>query len=152
MKEIIDKFLKNQNLMVLATSDSDGNPWVCNVYYAHSGYDLYFLSENDTLHSKHADNNSNIAVSIVWYNPNDLSDRKGIQAKGTIKTLGIGKDLIKGLTLYTKKFRSSYKALFEELEKPFTSDRLYKVSLSYIKYWDDEQKSLDNDRITEITI
>ena len=45
IKDEIDKYLKTQRLMSVATFYK--NPWIANVYYIHdSNLNLYFLSKN----------------------------------------------------------------------------------------------------------
>ncbi|MCA9380852.1 pyridoxamine 5'-phosphate oxidase family protein [Candidatus Dojkabacteria bacterium] len=149
MSDLIKTFLENNKLVTIATEDS-GNPWICNVYYASDDdLNLYFLSSIEENHSKHIEENNNIAFTVVWFNPDNLSDRKSVQAKGKIEIVGVGKELIHGLKIYTKKFGRNYKELHNELEHKLSDMRLYVIRTSYIKYWDDEQKKLGNDRVQE---
>jgi len=53
-------------MMILATIDEDGNPYTANVYFRFDWEkNFYFCSNSKRNHSKHIEDNSNIAWSIL---------------------------------------------------------------------------------------
>jgi len=92
-KNLID-FLKKQKLVAIATIDHENKPWIANVYYSvDEDLNLFFVSPQDTNHSKHIQKNSEVAFTISWYNKDNLSDRKAVQGRGVCRLLENPKDL-----------------------------------------------------------
>lgn len=139
LKQQILKFISKRYLLSIATVDEENNPWVCNVYFSQDeDLNIYFISPNDTNHSKHIKNNSKVAFTVNWYDENSLDNRKAIQAIGICKQIGI-KDLKHAIKCMIMKYPDWKDFLtFEKVTKDLIKSKVYKITPSYIKYWDDE--------------
>jgi uncharacterized protein YhbP (UPF0306 family) len=131
----LKKFIQSQKLLILATAD--GKPWVCNLYFgADDELNIYFVSSADTRHGKHLAKNSSVAFSIVWFNADDLGDRKAVQGEGICEVL-LDKTSVKSANkAYNKQLGSERNP--EEYIKKDATYRVHKLTPSYMKYWDDE--------------
>ncbi|MDQ6985779.1 MAG: pyridoxamine 5'-phosphate oxidase family protein [Candidatus Dojkabacteria bacterium] len=104
-KQKLYQFLNNQNIFSISTVDENNSPWICTVYCAvDENLNLYFMSPLDTDHSKHILRTGEIAFSTAWSNPNDLSNRKGIQGKANVEIIEEINDSLEGYSLIYKKF------------------------------------------------
>jgi len=138
MKNVLD-FLKNQRLMAIATSDERG-PWIANVYFsADEKGTIYFVSSIDTRHSEMILKNQNIAFSTAWFDPNNQRNRKSVQGLGACRPIKNPIEIAAGIKLLYKNF-SDLRDIFtvEWIVANMASSRIWKISPTYIKYWDDE--------------
>lgn len=137
----LQKFLASQKLMVLASATKTGKPWVANVYYSFDDTpSFYFLSAKDTRHSLQIEQNPHVAFSVVWHDQDNLGNRKGIQGEGMCEVLTGVKNVWQGLKVMYSRFPDWKKSGvdLEMLKKSLTKSRVYKITPSYIKHWDDE--------------
>ena len=138
-KDLIE-FIKQQKLMVIATSDEEGRPWACNVYYsADNDLNLFFVSPTDTKHSAHIANKSEVAFSIVWYDQDDLTNRKAVQGVGECTRVKDPTTIINFLKNHAKYYPLwkdviTYKSMRDKL----IDSRPYVVKPKYMKFWNDE--------------
>lgn len=138
MEKLLE-FIKKQRIMVIA-SCGDGEVWVANVYadIDDEGV-IYFVSSDDTKHSKMIAKNPNVAFSFAWAEPNDSENRKGIQGQGHCRKAEDVKEIVTGLALLVKKL--------PVFKKFFTLDRIqankakgvWVIEPTKMKYWDDER-------------
>gem|GEM_PF-3651364 len=63
----LKQYLEMTTMMVLATKDSEGNPYTANVYFGYNpdNYSCYFISRLTREHSKQIIENEAIAWSII---------------------------------------------------------------------------------------
>lgn len=63
--DLVKEYLAQVMIMQLATSDGN-EPWACNVhFYADDDLNIYWLSTQDRVHSKHIVANPNVAAAIL---------------------------------------------------------------------------------------
>ena len=139
-KKQLLSFLQRQKFLVLATVDAEGKPWIANLYYSvNANFEFFFVSPTNTKHSQHLKNNSEVAFSTVWYNKNDLSDRKGIQAVG-VCNLVTNPVKIAGYLKTHHKYFPSWKEVInlKNILGKVIESRPYVIKPKYIKYWDDK--------------
>jgi hypothetical protein len=94
-------YLQQHQVMTLATHGPDGL-WAAAVFYASSGFDLYFLSAGHTRHAQNMATTPRIAATIQ----EDYADWaviQGIQLAGDAAQLS-GAERLKAMALYQAKF------------------------------------------------
>lgn len=107
LKIIAEDFIKNHNLLTIATCDKN-SPWVANVfYYSDENLNLYFLSGNKSLHSQHIEKNDKVAISIYDHD-SKWGEVKGVQMKGKVEELKLI-EAIKVLANFKKIFKVKLK-------------------------------------------
>ena len=94
-------YLEHHQVMTLATAGS-GGPWAAAVFYANHGFDLFFLSADDTRHVREFTANPRAAATIQE-DYKDWSTIKGIQLEGSVRKL-TGAERREAIALYQKKF------------------------------------------------
>lgn len=83
-KQHVLDFLKQHKLMQVATYGDF--PWIANVYYAFDDdLNLYFLSNEKTLHCRHIAQNEKVAVSVVDSDQGLHDPQIGLQMWGVAK-------------------------------------------------------------------
>lgn len=134
-------FLNSQDIIQLATNAD--SLWITNLLAAYSQEHncFIFVSESTTKHGLHLQENQNVAVATAWHHPENVGDRKGIQATGTcIKASDrsdwpeIKHELIE---IYTNKFPSAKGWLTVEMLASHQDKHIYTVNLEYVKFWSD---------------
>ncbi len=80
IEEIIKDILSKGYLMSLATIDEDG-PWVSDVIFVPGEFNLYWISEIGTRHSKAIAKNPKVAATVTLSNLGEPN--VGIQIEGT---------------------------------------------------------------------
>lgn len=75
--------------MVIATADTDGNPWISPVFYMYDeGFNLYWVSDKSALHSKNIRSNPHVAISIFGpAPPEDESKIHGVYVDAEAREL-----------------------------------------------------------------
>ncbi len=119
---------------------ADEELWVANLYV---GVDekgtTYFVSPESAKHSKMILKNPEVASSFAWFEPSNHLDRKGVQGVGVCRPAKNEVEIATGVRLHN--------ANFPELIKRITIDwihfnewgsKVWVLTPSYIKYWDDE--------------
>ena len=137
-KDNLLKFLKSQKLLVLASSSQ--TPWISNLFYGvDENFKIYFVSNEETKHSKQILENSRVAFSIAWFNTEDSEDRKGVQGTGTCKIAQIDEEITRGVELHNLKFPEfKDKITFDWIKSVDNKSHIWIIEPDYIKYWDDE--------------
>ena len=77
-KKHILEYLKQHNLMQLATY-GESHPWIASVYYSFDqDLNLYFLSSPKTIHCKQIKEKSQVSVAITNSSESISGDKKGL--------------------------------------------------------------------------
>jgi len=108
LKELALKYIKEHNTMSLATC-ADNIPWAASVFYASSGFQLYFISNpNICLHCQNISKNPRIALTINedyrLKNFDDWRKIKGIQMDAMAYMLEDREELKKAVQVYIAKY------------------------------------------------
>lgn len=134
------KFLQEQKLVAIATTDENGKPWVANVYYSvDKAGRLFFVTAPETKHGQHISASKDVAFTISWYDKTDLGNRKAVQGLGTCERLNdpiaIGKFLLNHYIYFP-----SWKEVINEksMREKIIDSRPYIITPSYMKFWNDE--------------
>ena len=94
-------YLTEHQVMTLATM-SDSGPWAAALFYANQGFELYFLSADQTRHIQDLSIYPRAAATIQE-DYEDWPAIKGIQMEGTVSKLS-GIDRKAAMDLYQSKF------------------------------------------------
>lgn len=140
-KQVLQHFFGKQHLLTLATVDASGKqPWLANMYFvADEELNLYFVSAKETNHSLHIAENDKVAFTTAWYDPDNLGDRKAIQGKGKCELMKNWGEIAKVLKLFHAKYPDWKEVInLQTIKEKLIESRPYKITPSYIKYWDDE--------------
>ena len=78
-------YLEAHNVATLATTGPEG-PWAAAVFYANTGFTLYFLSSPTSRHGRNIGGNAEAAATIQE-DYSDWREIKGIQLEGQAKRL-----------------------------------------------------------------
>lgn len=137
---IVKDFLNSQKVLTISTIDPDKNPWICNVYFGNDdNLSVYFLSNENANHSVHIESNNRVAFSSVWHDPENLELRRSVQCRGECHLVKNPKEILDGIKALHNKFLDWREyASFKNLSEKLIESRLYKISPTYIKYWDDQ--------------
>ncbi len=101
-KKIVKRIIESNNYMVIATADSEGNPWASALFYVHDkDYAFYFLSAIDSRHIKNIGGNS-VASFVIFDSRQKIGQSDSVQAECKISEVNKNQleDVIK---LYVKK-------------------------------------------------
>lgn len=132
-------YLKDIQLMQLATS-ADDKPWLCNVWHViDSDGNVYWISRDTREHSQHIDSNPYVSCSFQKHYDQGLGNVKGqaVIMSGTAKKLS-GEECVAPYALYNQRY--SKLEDFQSLEA-FTKNKghhyFYKMMPSTIVWWDE---------------
>lgn len=75
--------------MTIATASTEGVPHAATVFYANDGFDLYYVSDTDTVHGSDALANPRVFVTISQ-DYDDWQAIQGIQLRGRAELLSEG--------------------------------------------------------------
>jgi uncharacterized protein YhbP (UPF0306 family) len=108
VKDIAIKYIREHNTMSLATC-ADNIPWAASVFYASSGFQLYFISNPSVcLHCKNISKNPRVAITINEdYRLKGFEDWrmiKGIQMDAMAYVIEDREELRKALQVYIAKY------------------------------------------------
>lgn len=92
-------YMRDHITMTLATA-RDGQPHAATVFYANDGFDLYYISDPDTMHGQDALANPNVFVTISQ-DYADWQRIQGIQLSGRAALL---RDGARAAEVYAAKF------------------------------------------------
>ena len=159
LKETVLEYLQEHYTMTVATAQ-EGVPWVASVFYASDGFNLYFLSDPESQHSKHITENPKIAVTVNE-DYHDWRRIKGIQIDGKAELVAAQDEMVKAVATYVGKysFTAAYLKLMSShfpqitsyldkllgrlplvtgLPKTFTA-RFYKITPKKVRFIDNEE-------------
>ncbi len=132
-------FLSSQRLCVVATHAWD-EIRTSNVFYGiDESYTFYFISNEETKHSKHILQNPSVAFSIARYDPTNHMDRKSVQCSWSCKKATTLDQITTWVTLHNTHYPEFAEritvdwALSEE-----NKSHVWTITPTYIKFWNDE--------------
>ena len=99
---VID-FLREHNILTLATASASGLPHAATVVYASDGLALYYCVSQGTLTARHIEENPLVAFAIDEYSP-DWRELRGIQGHGESRVLLDPGQIRQAVTLFQEKF------------------------------------------------
>ena len=94
--------LSHRTVLTLATT-GEGEPHAVSLFYAHDGFDIYWLSDPTTRHSKHLAASPSAAVTIAAQYE-DFRDICGLQMQGNARRLGGADEEAAGLNLLIARY------------------------------------------------
>lgn len=128
-------FLKSHGVMTLSTSQNN-QPWCATVYYGiNDDLVMYIVTDPDSVHGKHLKENNMISICVFDSHTKITETKQGIQATGTASQVTDIVELTKALILWHRANPGvESKITIEDLKK-FKDTRIYKIKLSYIKFY-----------------
>jgi uncharacterized protein YhbP (UPF0306 family) len=137
-KRIILEFLQQHKLMFVATQGE--HPWIASVFYTFDNdLNLYFLSNPETLHSKHIVKNKEVAVAIADSHQqlNDL--KKGVQIYGHVKQISDLHKMKHAIDLWKNSLGYNGSEIsYENIINKVIKGRMYKIQPKKIKFFNQE--------------
>jgi len=138
-RKIIDESL----YMVLATSDSSGQPWASPVYYAATGYrDFFWISQPDAAHSVNLRDRREVGIAIF-----DSAQKIGT-GEG-VYVLGVAREIPahatpEGIGIYSKRSvaHGGEEISVEDVSPP-AQHRLYQATAEAIYVLDDHDHRVE---------
>jgi len=108
LRETVLNYLKEHHTMTLATA-CNNKPWAATVFYAHSDFNLYFLSDPVIAqHCKNIAENPHVSVTVdedyPLTEPGDWRKVKGIQMEGIAKMLTSEEEIAQAVRVYTGRY------------------------------------------------
>lgn len=102
LRERIQNILDNQRIITLSINDEEG-PWAVPVFYASSGFDLYFVSNPNSRHGKAAQKQPHFAGAV--FNPLSVwREIQGLQIFGKVSVPDEEKEIEQIREIYVKKY------------------------------------------------
>jgi len=132
------KYLKSQNLMTLATCDK--NLWVSTVYYViDENFNLYFLSEQATIHCQQLSKNAEVACGIVDSRQKVADKKIGVQFLGKASRVD-SLEKIKWMLALWNKVNPGFETIinFKNIQNKVIKSRIYKVEPRLIKFFNEK--------------
>ncbi|MBI3948911.1 MAG: pyridoxamine 5'-phosphate oxidase family protein [Acidobacteria bacterium] len=141
LRQRVLTYLQSHNVMTLATTGPDG-PWVAGLFYVNDGFDLYWLSDPDTRHSRNIVHNPHVAVAI-HEDYRDWRIIQGIQMEGAAEQIGMLAQAVRPMKLYLAKypFLGDLSHLPLDLTRALAATRVYKFTPTRV-YFIDNTKGL----------
>ncbi len=140
LRETIQLYLAEHHAMTLATSSEDV-PWATSVFYAHSGFALYFVSSSNSRHAQNIAKNPLVAAAINQ-DYSDWQAIRGVQLQGKAERVG-PLEFPKVFALYCQKFPSVKGMLTEggmfRVAGKLISAHFYQVTPTQIHYLDNRE-------------
>ncbi len=138
MEKVLE-FLKNKKLLIIASTNND-EVWIANVYFSTDEKGLlYFISPEDSKHSKMILKNPKIAFSVTWFDENNHKNRKAIQGLGICRPAQNEEEIIVGVRLHNENFPEFRERItIDWIHENEWGSKVWVLQPSYIKYWDDE--------------
>ncbi len=119
-RELIEEILKRNRYLALSTTDGT-QPWVAPVeYMLDDNLDFYFFSTQDSLHARHLDALSRVAVAVFdseqpEYTPEGSVTLNGVQIEGTARQLS------------ESEYNDDIVAAIEAIDPPMPPYAVYKI-------------------------
>lgn len=131
------EFLRSQRFITLATYSDKIS--VCGVFYAvDENFNLYFVSEPTTHHSKNIKANGEISCVIADSHQTVLDKKVGAQIQGKASEVTGKIEAIKALKLWNEANPGLEKVInFKNLKKAINS-RVYKIEPQVVKFFNEE--------------
>lgn len=137
--QLMLNYIANHSTMVLSTYGPNG-PWATPVFFVNRGYDLYFLSELTSIHSRNLCENPAVAAAITE-DYQDWRAIQGVQLRGEAYLVDSLKEKALVLATYVKKFP----AVKHILETPgsfkgVSKNHWHCIKPHYLKFTDNTTK------------
>jgi uncharacterized protein YhbP (UPF0306 family) len=138
-REIIDKAL----YMVVATSDSSGQPWASPVYFAHRDYrDFFWISQPDATHSENLRERREVGIAI-FDSTQPIGTGKGAYVLGVARELP-AHETAEGIEIFSKRSVShGGEEISAEDVSPPARHRLYQATAEAIYVLDDHDHRIE---------
>lgn len=138
-REIIDKAL----YMVVATSDSSGQPWASPVYFAHGDYrDFFWISQPDATHSENLRERREVGIAI-FDSTQPIGTGKGAYVLGVARELP-AHETAEGIEIFSKRSVShGGEEISAEDVSPPARHRLYQATAEAIYVLDDHDHRIE---------
>jgi Pyridoxamine 5'-phosphate oxidase len=138
-REIIDKAL----YMVVATSDSSGQPWASPVYFAHRDYrDFFWISQPDATHSENLRERREVGIAI-FDSTQPVNTGKGAYVLGVARELP-AHETAEGIEIFSKRSVShGGEEISAEDVSPPARHRLYQATAEAIYVLDDHDHRIE---------
>lgn len=138
-KQHILEYLKEQNLMQVATNGID-HPWIASVYYSFDDdLNLFFLSSPTTIHCEQIAQNQNVAVAITNSQQSMSGNKKGLQLFGVAQQISDTAKIKHALKLWKDFLKVEDDELsYENMAKKIVSGRMYRITPKKIKFFNQE--------------
>ena len=137
-KDKLLTFLESHKLLALASYDQE--IWITNIFYGiDKDFKIYFISNEETKHSKQIMKNKEVAFSVAWFNEKDHKDRKGVQGQGTCRIATTDEEITKGVQIHNDRYPEfAERIVVKWVKSKLNKSHVYVIEPSYIKYWDDK--------------
>lgn len=101
--QVAKAIIEHNTYMTIATADKAGKPWISPVFFSYdSGFNLYWVSYKETLHSKNIANRPEVAISIIGpAYPGGETD--GVYFDATARELTDSEDIFKAIIFRNKR-------------------------------------------------
>jgi len=137
-KQLLQNYLNSERLMAIATQGE--HLWAATVYYvSDDDLNLYFISPPNSEHIEHIQQNNNIACAIADSHQSAAKPKVGLQLFG-IASEETDLERVKWmLKMYNKLHPTTKEKLnFENFQSKVMTSRVYKVSPTKIKFFNQE--------------
>ncbi len=135
----INKILEENKLLFLSTTNPNGNPESCSVYYVFDkNFNIYIWTDDDSRHAKNLKRNKNVSVAIANTSQKWGSLLRGLQIEGKCEKVSILRIAKPGM-LYLKRYpkvKSFIKSPSDFLKK--YDSKMFKITPSWIKIFDEK--------------
>ena len=132
LNALLKEYFENNKLMQLATV-SEGNPWICNVYFVtDDSNNIYWTSTKARRHSKEIIRNPLAAVSIVQ----DDKRKQALQITGKAYIVAL-EDAERVDMLYGNKFGEKSERLEEVMANEENGRAYWVLRPDTISFWDE---------------
>ncbi len=131
-------FLHSHNFVSVATYNK--RLWICSVYYvADNNFNLYFLSEPTTEHSKNITVNGEVACAIADSRQKANSKKIGVQLNG-IASLVSNIQKIKWMLNLWNKINTGFESIInlKNIKNKVIKSKIYKITPKKIKFFNEE--------------
>jgi len=102
LRQHVLQYLQSHNVMTLATVGPDG-PWAAGLFYVSDGFDLYWLSNPESRHSRNIAHDAQVAVTI-HEDYRDWRMIQGLQMEGLARDVGTPAQATRPMALYLAKY------------------------------------------------
>ena len=138
------EFVSKQNTLTLATTNADGSPHACDLFFAHEGSAFYFLSDPKTRHVQNLLRDARVSATIHGTSQG-WQDIRGLQIVGQVSSVEQTIERARGFALYIGKFPfvaswlTSVEALGRAHEKLGVIE-LYKINVRWMRWINNAQE------------
>ena len=125
--------------MAIASHD-ENKVWLANVYIGTDEKGLiYFISPEDTKHSRMILKNPQVAFSIAWFDPINHKNRKAVQGLGVCRIAENKNEIEVGIKLHNQNFPEFKERITVDwIHTNKLGSKVWVLKPTYMKYWDDE--------------